>query len=295
MSEIFVPRSLQELALEWPEDLDHISASSLKMAVRCPEQWRQRYVLGRMTPPSPELINGRANHAAIEYSMLQKLDSHEDLPVGAVSAYYDNDFDQIIEEAGGVGEVEVREGGELVKAQVAKTKYLDNLRRDGRGLVTYYHRTESPYIQPRAVEKEFEIRPATLPVKVVGRIDLLATDSTMESPDVIIDRKTTKKKKYRVEPEWNVQAEIYQLVEPVDHHWHVSSYQPGPLVQTEFNAKPRPRQIAELTLDHVVGQIGYFYRRYGPDVPWPAHGKTHTWACGYCGYRPDCWAWREDE
>lgn len=35
MTELFIPRTLEELALEWPPELDHISASSLKMAVRC--------------------------------------------------------------------------------------------------------------------------------------------------------------------------------------------------------------------------------------------------------------------
>ncbi len=38
-------------------------------------------------------------------------------------------------------------------------------------------------------------------------------------------------------------------------------------------------------------KIGFLYQRYGPDEPWPATGKAHTWACGYCGFKPDCWGW----
>ena len=50
----FVPRTLEDLAYDFPPALQHLSASSLKMAVRCEEQWRQRYILGRREVPKPE-------------------------------------------------------------------------------------------------------------------------------------------------------------------------------------------------------------------------------------------------
>ena len=34
--DLFTPRTMEELSMTWPSDLDHISASSLKMACRCP-------------------------------------------------------------------------------------------------------------------------------------------------------------------------------------------------------------------------------------------------------------------
>lgn len=241
-------------------------------------------MLGKKTAPNAQLINGRANHAAIEYSMLQKVDSYEDLSVGEVSEYFDHSFDEEIDMSGGIGEIEVREGSTLLSDKMAKQKSLNDLRRVGRGLVTTYHNHISPVIQPTAVEKEFAYQPGSLPVKVIGRIDLLTAGE-------MIDRKTTSRKKYRPEPEWEVQASIYQIIEPVPHTWHISSYTPVHIDTTFVQPPPRP-DIAELMLDQVVGEIGYFYRRYGPDQPWPARGKLHSWACNYCGFRPDCWAWQ---
>jgi len=289
MSDLFVPRSLEELALDWPPELDHISASSLKMATRCAEQWRQRYVLNKRMPPSPSLINGRANHAAIEYSMQQKIQTHVDLPVGDVMEYFANNFQEEIDLEGGISELDIRDGSTLVRDPTEARRLVDSARTNGIGLVGHYHRLISPTVQPIAVERPFELKPENLPVKVIGRIDLVGTDPGMEDPPVMIDRKTTGRSKSKPEPEWVMQAKIYQLAEPVEHFWHVSSH---PLrIQTDFHIPLLNRRIAEQTLEHVVGKIGYYMRRYGPDQEWPADGQLHPWACGYCGFRKDCWAW----
>jgi len=291
MTDLFVPRSLEELALEWPPELDHISASSLKMAERCAEQWRQRYVLNKRQPPSPELINGRANHAAIEYSMQQKISTHMDLPTGEVLEFFDNNFVEEIEAEGGIGELEVRDGSTLVTDPTETRRMVDAIRRSGTGLVGHYHQNISPLVQPISVERPFELTPANLPVKVIGRIDLVATDQEMEATPVMIDRKTTRKKKARPEPEWVMQARIYQLAEPLEHVWHVSS---NPMkIQTDFSIPLQPATIAERTLEHVVGKIGYYMQRYGREQEWPANGQLHPWACSFCGFKPSCWAWAE--
>jgi hypothetical protein len=291
MSDLFVPRSLEELALEWPPDLDHISASSLKMATRCPEQWRQRYVLGKRMAPSPELINGRANHAAIEYSMEQKIVTHQDLPTGDVLEFFDHKFKEEVEAEGGIGELEVRDGKTLVTDRSEAVRLVNRIRSNGTGLVGQYHQTISPSVQPVAVEREFELRPGNLPVRVIGRIDLLATDPGMAAAPELIDRKTTRQKKYRPEPEWVMQGQIYQLAEPYAHRWHVSS---NPMtIQTEFVLPLGSRNRAEKALEHICGKVGYYMRRYGPSEEWPADGTLHPWACNYCGFRPDCWAWAD--
>ena len=61
---------------EWPmAELPHISATSLRMFKRCPEQYRRRYLLGEKVPPAANMIWGSADHAAIGYNLAQKIDT----------------------------------------------------------------------------------------------------------------------------------------------------------------------------------------------------------------------------
>ena len=86
----------------WPHDLDHFSASSVKMLVRCPEQWRQRYVLGKRYPPAINLLTGRADHSAIEASMVDKINTTKDWPVKEVRDRFADVLKEEIEKEGGI-------------------------------------------------------------------------------------------------------------------------------------------------------------------------------------------------
>lgn len=284
----FEPRSLEDLAVTWPRDLDHFSASSLKMAVRCPEQWRQRYVHGRRVPPSLSMLVGRADHAAIEHSMKPKIETGVDLPLGEVREKYVNVLETEVDNAGGLTELEQRDN--------LKKEY-DKARTHGQDVVQAYHTTVSPHFQPLAMEKKFELHPADLPVRVTGYIDMVATDVNAFLP-VMVDRKGSTRARWKPEPEWVIQAEIYQLAEPVPHEWHVSVATQSPRVilpakDNQLRLDVVPKQRAHKMLEQVVAEIGFYYIKYGPDEPWPAKGKLHPWACGYCGYRPTCWGWAE--
>lgn len=289
----FQPRSLAELAEEWPKELDHISATSVKMIARCPEQWRQRYMLGRKSAPAAALIAGRADHAAIEKSMRQKITSHVDLPVPDVMGEFINVFEEEVK-AVDIKEMEVKAGNSLLTDRRSKIKMLDKMKVSGAELVGSYHTAVSPGIQPIAVEEEFTITPPNLPVKVVGYIDLVAQAAGARTVHMI-DRKRSARWRKKPEPEWLIQAEVYQLFRPIPHAWHISVLTgmialPGPDNQLLY--PPRPREISERQLEHLAAEVGFLYMRYGPDEPWPTRGKLHPWACGYCGYRPDCWGWK---
>lgn len=291
----FQPRSLAELAEEWPKELDHISATSVKMIARCPEQWRQRYMLGRKSAPAAALIAGRADHAAIEKSMRQKITSHVDLSVKEVKDEFTDVFEQEVN-AVDIKEMEVKAGKELVTDRVSKIKVLDRMKVQGADLVGAYHGMISPQIQPIAVEEEFTITPGNLPVKVVGYIDLVAElDLELAPEGYMIDRKRSGRSRTAPEPEWMIQAEVYQLFRPIPHAWHITVLN-GTIVVPDGTNKllmpPRPREISERQLEHLASMVGFYYMRYGPDEPWPVQGKLHPWACGYCGYRPDCWGWK---
>ena len=74
-----------ELLADWPEWLpQHFSPSQIKLARKCLEQFRQRYVLGIRTPPAAALVWGTADHKAQERNYAQKIESLEDLPMEMV-------------------------------------------------------------------------------------------------------------------------------------------------------------------------------------------------------------------
>jgi hypothetical protein len=285
MSE-FIPRTLDDLALSWPKELNHFSASSAKMAVRCPEQWRQRYVLGKKSPPSLSMLLGRADHKAIETSMEQKIKTYEDLPVKDVVERFHAEIDEEVRNVG-IDELEIPDAtGKLKKHEI-----IDKQRVHRATILQNYHVVMSPTVQPIAVEEAFSIEIPELPVQVVGYVDLVAVepDFSGDGP-YMIDRKHGKRSRTRVEPEWGIQAEVYQLHRPVKHVWHTSS-DANTLGTLEQACPPRGR--SERMLQQIVATIGFCYQKYGPDEPWPTTGKLHPWACGYCGFRETCWGWAE--
>lgn len=281
----FQPRSLEELATEFPPDLKHVSASSLKMIVRCEEQWRQRYILGRKEAPALAMLTGRADHAAIERSMEQKITSGVDLPVPEVRDTYVAELEKAVDQEGGLGEITVRDA----ESPQAKLRAYDEQRRHGQEVVAVYHRIVSPTIQPTAVEKEFNHPVPGLPVVMNGRIDLIGEGGR------IIDRKRRARSTVKPEADWALQAEIYQLVEPLPFEWQISVTTKEPKVLYGdpglLQAVPRKARTERL-VNQLVAKIGFLYMKYGPDEPWPATGKLHPWACGFCGFREDCWGWQ---
>lgn len=295
MTEPHFVHPLEEVAETWPEELDHISASSVKMAVRCPEQWRQRYIKGRRLPPAANLLLGRADHSAIEFSMIQKVTSHVDLPIQDVQEKFLADLDTEIDKEGGLSELEITGKDKKPLTTIgAKKKELGVLKKDGHALVGQYHKLVSPVLQPLMVEQPIVLKPKRLPVKVEGYIDLIVEDGVTGSR--IIDRKRANS--LRTQPEWNIQAEVYQMAYPVPHDWHLSVTTKGGYIALPGDAErltqaPPPSWKCELTLTHICAEIGHYYSRYGPDEPWPAKGRLHPWACNYCGFREGCWGWQE--
>ena len=261
---------MAELSLDFPPEIEHISATSINMALRCEEQWRQVYLLKKRRAPAIAMLAGRADHKAIEVSMAQKIETHEDLPVSDVREAFVGSLEEAVDQAGGINEVDL-EGADY-----------DKIRREGQDIVAGYHRNVSPRVQPIAVEREFRLPIQGVPVEVLGYIDLTTKAE-------IIDRKRSKRAPRGPSPDWALQAGIYQLVEPKTHVWHVSVTTKVPQFLTNLEQDAGPSGIVEQRLRDAALKIGWLYQRYGPDEPWPATGLSHGWACSYCGFKPDCW------
>jgi hypothetical protein len=129
-------------------------------------------------------------------------------------------------------------------------------------------------------------------------LSLDTTELEIHGQERIIDRKRSGRAKNKPEPEWLLQADIYQLAVPLPHDWHVSVTTKMPKVQlpedlASLRHEVQPRERVERMLVMLVRKLGWLYQTFGPDEPWPTQGTLHPWACGFCGYRDDCWAWKQ--
>lgn len=258
----------QAPALAWPEPLpDHLSASQLSMLMRCPEQYRRRYVAGLMERPAAALVWGKADHQAHETNFRQKIDSHTDLPVDDIKVAFAEAFDQASDDDIDWG---ADKPGEL------KDKGVE--------LVALYHQQVSPKVQPTAVEERFELRIPGVPVPVVGFIDVIEDARGIE-------RKTAKQKASTVKPRWLLQGLLYQLVERKPIEWHVCTKTKLPAVYTP-ETEPGlvlPESALETTQRYVANAAAHavaLLERFGPDQPWPG-AIADDWACSYCGWGPN--------
>lgn len=264
--------------ISWPDPLPrHLSATSLSMASRCPEQFRHRYILGEKAPPFGALVWGDADHYAIEQSMRAKIDTHEDWPVEDVLDAFMTRLRQSVDEHG--GELEIDWG----------RSNLDEVKDLGARLVHTYHKQVSPLVQPVRVEQKVELTTAGLPVVVIGYLDL-------ETQASVIDRKTSSRKIQRPKPEHRLQGAIYQAATLKPMEWHVGTKTKLPAVYTsrdlpglrdEYDPVLISRTFERVT--NLVRRLSDYMSKYGPDQPWPTEAPNIGWLddiCGSCGWGP---------
>jgi hypothetical protein len=298
----------------WPENVEHVSASSLKTFAACPEQFRRRYLLGEKQPPGAASLWGRADHAASELNYRQKVETGEDLPVAEVREFFQAQIDVEVEEAGGLNEMEWK-----ADQRSQKRKVIDDVKVRGAMLTEAYHLEVAPSVQPITVEEKFEVMVDGVPVPIIGYLDLEAKPSerhlaakgegepaTTYDLHRIIDRKTSGKKVSKPAADWSVQAGIYQLARWLPHEWQISVKTKNPYVIAGGPLEPGPddprllvkastarRRWVLNTLRQLMLELGWCYLTFGADEPWPAtRALFHDWRCGYCGYAADC-PWRK--
>jgi CRISPR/Cas system-associated exonuclease Cas4 (RecB family) len=290
----------------WPENVEHVSASSLKTLSACPEQFRRRYLLGEKQPPGAALVWGSADHKTSEFNYQQKIESGEDLPLVEIRDYFAAQVDVAVEEAGGLNEMEWKPD-----EKSRKRKTIDDVKDRGARLAEAYHLEVAPAVQPEAVEEKFSIEVPGVPVPIIGYLDLVAGPSEQQragrpegaSEGVldlrrIVDRKTSGRKVSKPEPDWSMQAGIYQLARWLPHEWQISVKTQNPYViagdeNLLVKASTARRRFVLRTIRALMLELGWMYVQFGADEPWPAsRALLHQWRCSFCGYSDTC-EWRK--
>lgn len=259
--------------------VEQISASSLAKFVKCPEQWRLRYVERHKDRTYTDRFVGLIDHKVWEFNFREKLRDGEDLGIdwlrGKLRAEWailkqkeQPDFGNDDEE-------------KLIKRSLKMLEVYEPV---------------ATRIQPIAVEERFEETIPGVPVPLVGYVDI-------EEQLQVLERKTSKNRVSKPKSEWRFQGRIYQLVKRKPVEWHVVTKQVTPQVCT---AQTDPDLYLPIVnpdatvrmIQQTVEAIGEFYARW-PEGPWPTNGIFGDWACDYCfagpRYAASCHVWKESD
>lgn len=264
------------MRLGWKLPLEKLSSSSLGMSIQCPEQFRQKYILG--TPDKnfgPRFI-GSVNHEMSRSMSLSRKLQPEIVP--DIELLYREAWNQTLERD---GEPDWRDDD--------PTQMFDR----GVQMSQMYWNNVSSKIDPVAVEERIEFMVPGVPSLIVGYIDLIEQDKIREI-------KTTDKKMTKPKPKWRLQGLIYQYATGLPVQWDVVTRQATPQLflgsdWPDLTLGLADRKVTEQLIRDAAFRVNTLYSLYGPDNPWPMEGVMHDWLCDYCPVGPkylrSCPAW----
>lgn len=165
----------------------YISPTQLNMYLRCPAQYKFRYIDNIILPPKSALTKGKAVHKGIEHNYKQKIDSLQDIKLSEVQEVVAAEFETAAMET----EWEPDEKPGKIKDETIS-------------LATLYHNEVAPIVQPVLVEEEVLV-PLSNEYKLRGFIDVL------DSNGYIRDTKTAKRTPSADEALKSLQLTAYSL------------------------------------------------------------------------------------
>ena len=268
----------------WPEEITHLSQSSIGMLFRCPRQFERRYLHHEKERPGESMVVGSFFHETLDHNYKQKVSTHVDLPQSEIIQFlHDAAVPKVLEEEGGI-------------ENIRWDSSLDTARSDAERITAAYTQTVVPRIQPVGTEFKFEIDLDTVPVPIIGYVDVWEEGRT-------VDPKTGKQAVTKVKPSWRLQGSLYAWAtgRPTEYHSISRAKQPRIVTALESEAMvvpvPTPGQAGHV--EHLfrlaAATISFYYSMYGNEG-WPATGAVPDWTrnmlpCDYCGWRKGCPAW----
>jgi PD-(D/E)XK nuclease superfamily len=268
----------------WPEEIHHLSASSIGMLFRCPRQFGRRYLHHEKERPGEALVVGSFFHEALDFNYKQKIESHQDLPLSEVVQFLgDVAVPKVLEEEGGAN-------------WIRWDTDLNTAHKDAERITAAYGHVVMPRIQPVGVEFKFEIDVEGVPVPIIGYVDVWEQDRT-------VDTKTGQKSVSKVKPSWALQGRLYGWATGRPTEYHSISRAKTPKITTALESEamvvpvPSEQQAGQMThlFRLAAAQISFLWERYGYE-DWPATGAVPDFTrnmlpCDYCGWKRGCPAW----
>lgn len=237
-----------------PKQRAYLSYSRINKYLHCPEQYRLYYVENlRPRIPSGSLVFGQIIHKALEHLLRNQGD-----PVK-----------WFLEAWNAFKEVELR---------YSQKESWEKLHAIGWSLLEKFQKEELPRLgKVRGTEKVFELNITSLPLPLVGVIDLV---TEMDRKMMVVDFKTAASAYEEHEVILSDQLTTYQLAEPEAEQAALCVLVKTKEPRIEWHISKRSPEVVIEYLDkvHYVAEeiaAGQFYKRPG------------KW-CGYCDYLPVC-------
>jgi hypothetical protein len=255
---------------ELAKHFEHVSPSSLNRFIRCPENFRQRYILGIKDVAGAKALQGSADSVAYADYYRASMSGVE-TPLSVLEDVYRDTLHAKADEY----DLEDETKDSLVDKGIP-------------GLRAYYE-VAKRMPTPVAVEERILIERASLPVPVLGYLDV-------EFPEIIIDRKGAANRS--MHPDWRLQLRIYSAARDKPAGVHITSRTKVPAVYTPDDGEEYQESWSQAKANRTIrmcgqieSQIESLLLMFGPDETWPTLGLSHAWACGRCPYKKDCEAW----
>lgn len=278
------PLEYERERIGWNLPIRHWSPSSFDELLRCPHRWQQIYIQKHRKRPAEAPLLGLAVHKGLEMNFVQKIESHEDLPIAQALEYYGDVFPAIVE-------LEQEKTGEEVEWDTS----LEQARTRGNAMLAAYLNNVAPRVQPLAVELFVSVD-FGLPVPVEGRADI-------ETEPKILDWKTGERASRKPKESWLIQAAVYSQArsKPVEFQSLTATKAKNAvtlvtsLEEPGLHVDPTPaeREQQVRIMEDLSDMACFYMAKYGPDEPWPVLGRFHQWACDKCSFRGICPAWSE--
>ncbi len=186
--------------------------SSIHTFLACQIRYFFAFLEGIKIPPKSALVVGKDFHKTLEVNYVQKVETHEDLPVADLKEFFAATFDEDIEA------VEWSDKEKAEKVDVAKGRLKDT----GVGCVEVYQEDVAPTIQPIELEQPFRIKfDNDFPYDLGGTTDMTAEIDDQGDkeqidifrPDgvVIVDNKTAGQSPVKNAAHKSLQLTIYTI------------------------------------------------------------------------------------
>lgn len=179
-------------------ELAGIDFSAADTYLRCPEQYRRRYIEGKKSPPGVALIEGTSHHHAMEHDNKSKRDKGKQLPAKHLTELFEAKLDEEhekAEQACAEAKVKFDWEGEDRGRLLARAKVLH----------VDWHGRHSAAFDPEGVEETFskDVQARGQSFIAYGQVDLTT------KAKAVWDYKTSNKAKRQEDVDQNLQLSLY--------------------------------------------------------------------------------------
>ena len=273
----------------------HISPNQVTTFLRCPEEWRQRYVLENQGRIGGGLLRGSAFHEAVAYTV-ENTREHGELPdLGEILDVAAEAYEQDLDEKGGPGEVDWTDEGDLPPGEA---KLESERKKDETILFTKAYVPRLQELDLSSAFSEVPVNTLVDGIPFIGFVDIILNARSILEPGrgsaaqdetVIVEPKTSASNHKTAQPHHIFQVGLYAdmlgIPGTVDV---VRTLKSGPDVCVNPLTWPRGTDSRLEIVASTGAWIQTLMRHPGPDAAWPMTGSQHLWACKTCPASETC-------